>query len=68
MEPPIDNYATCNECEGRGWVRVDEDDFVGSECPKCRGEGWVTWSVNKQPDYPEPRDPPGWEGGFAENH
>ena len=22
----------------------------------------------EQPDQPEPRDPPGWEGGFAENH
>ena len=20
------------------------------------------------PDAPEPRDPPGWEGGFADNH
>lgn len=38
-----------------------------SNAYEARAKGWAAW-LAKRADNQEPRDPEGWEGGFAPNH
>ena len=49
-----------------------EDEWFNSEQHRAKLAALIQSTIesyidNNRPDY-EPSDPPGWEGGFAENH
>lgn len=71
----MEQWNECSRCDGTGvevfGVTVYEHgcgfshrDTEERPCTKCDGAGgWIGEAVDC-----EPPDPPGWEGGFAENH
>lgn len=46
------------------------DEYGEDLTPEWRGQSWATAQrkLKEMADNYEPRDPPGWEGGFAPNH